>query len=93
MWGATWYESNGGVEPDVSIHAPVWGATVAGAAIFFKVKCFNPRPRVGGDDIISTTASSPTGFNPRPRVGGDYKLSTCKGAPKGFNPRPRVGGD
>ena len=33
--------------------------------------CFNPRPRMGGDDQASRRYTGRTGFNPRPRMGGD----------------------
>ena len=34
---------------DVSIRAPAWGATWMSWVAYAKSKCFNPRPRMGGD--------------------------------------------
>jgi len=33
--------------------------------------CFNPRPRAGGDQFISSPTTLRSSFNPRPRAGGD----------------------
>ena len=38
--------------PDVSIHAPVWGATDRTWSQFHHSLCFNPRSRMGSDDFI-----------------------------------------
>ena len=50
-WGAT--RMDGGIRQDyrVSIHAPAWGATTSQAAAPPSSHCFNPRARVGRDDI------------------------------------------
>ena len=40
----------GGMEADVSIHAPAWGATNANESPFRLMKCFNSRTRVGCDE-------------------------------------------
>ncbi len=32
---------------------------------------FNPRPRAGGDEVVSYSFNVPSRFNPRPRAGGD----------------------
>ena len=32
---------------------------------------FNPRPRAGGDVVVSVTFAGISSFNPRPRAGGD----------------------
>src|SRR5690606_31836152 len=56
-------------------------------------RCFNPRPRMGGDITNATKRPKSACFNPRPRMGGDNDeaqkglLRVC------FNPRPRMGGD
>ena len=39
--------------PQVSIHAPAWGATVARPTNGGGHPCFNPRPRMGGDDLTT----------------------------------------
>ena len=36
----------------VSIHAPVWGATILALLIPSKRISFNPRPRMGGDQML-----------------------------------------
>ncbi len=35
------------------------------------VYCFNPRPRMAGDDMLSCRKHGSNGFNPRPRMAGD----------------------
>ena len=51
---------------------PPCGGRPIAAAPFVHVKgCFNPRPRVGGDNQRIYSQVTGTGFNPRPRVGGD----------------------
>ena len=55
----------------VSIHAPAWGATLGAGDGGDLRKCFNPRPRVGGDLRPALTLAFVYCFNPRPRVGGD----------------------
>ena len=37
---------------EVSIHAPAWGATKVRRRRPWRMRCFNPRPRVGGDDLV-----------------------------------------
>ncbi len=57
-------------------------------------RCFNPRPRAGGDAAsVSRRATRTTGFNPRPRAGGDFAPKQPPNVLKSFNPRPRAGGD
>ena len=55
----------------VSIHAPAWGATVNKLSQRYEALSFNPRPRVGGDNITIAVNVPIFCFNPRPRVGGD----------------------
>ena len=38
---------------------------------FSRITCFDPRPRVGGDNRCRRSSRSCAGFDPRPRVGGD----------------------
>ena len=61
----------------VSIHAPVWGATLYRCDIALN-NCFNPRTRVGCDTRYSRTTKLSSCFNPRTRVGCDgfYRLVT-----------------
>ena len=59
---------------DISIHAPVWGAT-----IHTKIDChvlfyFNPRTRVGCDRDCRDVVFLLRNFNPRTRVGCDVKI-------------------
>ena len=90
----------------VSIRAPAKGATRIHAAItrstsfqsapprrgrrLSPFRCFNPRPREGGDPSIPAQAPRRDCFNPRPREGGD-EIVDMEG--ERFNPRPREGGD
>ena len=55
---------------EVSIHAPVWGAT-SECQYYLKNAGFNPRTRVGCDSTKSLTLSIAGCFNPRTRVGCD----------------------
>ena len=63
-------------------------------------RCFNPRSRVGSDQIahgpVSGVTTDQSCFNPRSRVGSDPGESARRGpviAWHGFNPRSRVGSD
>ena len=54
----------------VSIHAPARGATPIGVSHDAVERCFNPRPRAGGDSCSSSRMGCPDQcFNPRPRGG------------------------
>ena len=44
-------------------------------------RCFNPRPRMGGDTAAQNLPAQGRCFNPRPRMGGDVlkmTLETCR---------------
>ncbi len=41
----------------VSIHAPAWGATGVPWPAYGCLRCFNPRPRMGGDPFVSSSTS------------------------------------
>ena len=57
---------------DVSIHAPVWGATAFWISVQPAAWCFNPRPCVRGDfSAINGRRRDGWSFNPRPCVRGD----------------------
>ena len=56
-------------------------------------RCFNPRPRMGGDTENLSGVLNALSFNPRPRMGGDPKSVLITYEDAGFNPRPRMGGD
>ena len=75
-WGAT---LGGVVEiPDqaVSIHAPAWGATSTKCGKSSKPAGFNPRTRVGCDNILIAKDLFLIRFNPRTRVGCDRQPCT-----------------
>ena len=55
----------------VSIHAPAWGATLGFQLLTFPRASFNPRARVGRDNVSPFSLFQPWGFNPRARVGRD----------------------
>ena len=77
---------------NVSIHAPVRGATnrlCMGATTLF---CFNPRPRAGGDDISLFPFTRVISFNPRPRAGGDHLFSGAASVSFLFQSTPPCGG-
>ena len=78
---------------NVSIHARVWRATPCRARRCSRRFCFNPRPRVAGDDVPSRVRGGFPCFNPRPRVAGDITLHMSWAFASSFNPRPRVAGD
>ena len=56
---------------NVSIHAPVKGATPPRMARAARRWGFNPRPREGGDSAMRAGLPVESCFNPRPREGGD----------------------
>ncbi len=60
----------------VSIHAPARRATRHSIQDCRRSRCFNPRPRAGGDAQASAADSQVTCFNPRPRAGGDVQCPT-----------------
>ena len=84
----------GGMEADVSIHAPAWGATNANESPFRLMKCFNPRTRVGCD---GPAAPPPKGAGHvsihAPAWGATDSIPARARAPTRFNPRTRVGCD
>ena len=69
MWGAT-VQDRVDAQTQVSIHAPVWGATRFNSLSYVDA-CFNPRTRVGCDHQLSNQQDDSAGFNPRTRVGCD----------------------
>ena len=70
-WGATLPCGGYGAGCPVSIHAPAWGATRKRPWMPLWMRRFNPRARVGRDDIFLSTELAFTCFNPRARVGRD----------------------
>ena len=55
-------------------------------------KCFNPRPREGGDCAEAQAASHWPCFNPRPREGGDGAACTHSTILRWFQSTPPRGG-
>ena len=55
--------------------------------------CFNPRTRMGCDEILRRARGYPCSFNPRTRMGCDKAMSRCTTLLWSFNPRTRMGCD
>ena len=91
-WGATSLASHADASATaVSIHAPAWGATPSCRPSPAGIPCFNPRTRVGCDDLHRQGQSGvPPSFNPRTRVGCDgegHRLDSTKGRFQSTHPR------
>ena len=76
---------------DVSIHAPVRGATIGGSTTRQPISGFNPRSRAGSDDKDKDKDLG--SFNPRSRAGSDVGPSHAIMPMWSFNPRSRAGSD
>ena len=85
-------EKAGRLQKEVSIHAPAWGATRYNTGLCKCIRCFYPRPRVGGDFRRREPGAVRTGFYPRPRVGGDSGLTPNFWAEDVFLSTPPRGG-
>ena len=57
------------------------------------VRCFDPRPREGGDSNSYELLDNFGSFDPRPREGGDTGRAGPSTSARCFDPRPREGGD
>ena len=79
--------------PQVSIHAPVKGATFRWWWCWTTWRCFNPRAREGRDRAWHLQAACRTGFNPRAREGRDGRNRLPARCRARFNPRAREGRD
>ena len=78
--------------PDVSIHAPAWGATRRTQTTVFWGTCFNPRTRVGCDRASSSAKRLQGVSIHAPAWGATFPFPAfCRA--KSFNPRTRVGCD
>ena len=77
----------------VSIHAPVKGATLKVTCAISSDACFNPRTREGCDPALRSRWRSSAGFNPRTREGCDRAFQTNMRSVERFNPRTREGCD
>ena len=59
----------------------------------YNIPRFNPRPRVGGYEIISVRSSACSAFQSTPPCRGlRDEIASILAQKQGFNPRPRVGG-
>ena len=75
----------------ISIHAPAWGATIAGLSNAARYSHFNPRARVGRDFGDGFWWQVFGDFNPRARVGRDDEDEKFLAELADFNPRARMG--
>ena len=92
-WGATKGTYGYCGPKKVSIHAPAWGATKSDNHTGKINAGFNPRPRMGGDDIAIFANIYYLVSIHAPAWGATHGLDYGKTVRPGFNPRPRMGGD
>ena len=78
---------------EISIHAPVKGATSFDEKSQYGNYDFNPRPREGRDANPHLHMLHLLDFNPRPREGSDLHEFGSRDHLQNFNPRPREGSD
>ena len=78
---------------NVSIHAPVRGATFSVWITIIPSDSFNPRSRAGSDRRAGRAGREMRGFNPRSRAGSDDAIVARFGVLMRFNPRSRAGSD
>ena len=76
MKGATLSQHVNGHKLQISIHAPVKGATGPVAGRGFRLKYFNPRSREGSDSLPLSDTPARSNFNPRSREGSDTDSDT-----------------
>ena len=96
-WGATRRPRGHHELLYVSIHAPAWGATPCARPCYRRCRCFNPRTRVGCDDIHGSmdldervSIHAPAWGATRPcggRFSGRRKFQSTH--PRGVRPSPR----
>ncbi len=75
----------------VSIHAPAWGATSTAQARLGCPRCFNPRPRVGGDSSMLLSRLPPP-FQSTPPRGGRRCSFSLRATDLPFQSTPPRGG-
>ena len=75
---------NGGVDVEISIHAPARGATLFRRPRQIYRKHFNPRSREGSDGRILRYCGLIMNFNPRSREGSDIIQTPKTDIPKTF---------
>ena len=56
-------------------------------------RCFNPRPRAGGDVLVSASGSKVQVSIHAPARGATVRTACANATMTRFNPRPRAGGD
>ncbi len=78
----------------VSIHAPAWGATRGYTRPYWYLVCFNPRSRVGSDELSAaiTPVDPPVSIH-APAWGATVERRHGCRVDICFNPRSRVGSD
>ncbi len=91
--GATCGAPARGRSDPVSIHAPARGATWYSGRGEAPGKCFNPRPRAGGDDRDRGRRRGRVVSIHAPARGATAQRARAGRAQTSFNPRPRAGGD
>ena len=64
---------------DISIHAPVKGATPARHSVCRRISNFNPRSREGSDSAVLDQLGGDRHFNPRSREGSDATAHLLSG--------------
>ena len=82
-----------GLTPEISIHAPAWGATVLVVFRNQKVAFQSTHPRGVRRYLPCDQLHPDHDFNPRTRVGCDLGASGWSWSDTYFNPRTRVGCD
>ena len=92
-WGATHVPGAAEDQGRVSIHAPAWGATRERRALRKSTTSFNPRPRMGGDQVPPRRNGAVRMFQSTPPHGGRPGTAGSSPGRRSFNPRPRMGGD
>ena len=91
-WRATRVDGSSSRISRVSIHALAWRATSKAARNLARTKCFNPRPRMEGDDRNSIHSPIRISFNPRPRMEGDPSSVAASNTFSVFQSTPSHGG-
>ena len=77
----------------VSIHAPIWGATLPGRLYISDTHIVSIHAPVWGATSAGGVRRNATCFNPRARMGRDRSLSEWQQHDYCFNPRARMGRD
>ena len=79
-WGATWQDSGLYMYGLVSIHAPAWGATLPICPKGDGSGCFNPRTRVGCDQLSLISGVSDDGVSIHAPAWGATRTARCNRA-------------